>query len=129
MRSNAGESVQLFDDLSLRPPRVKQSRVQPAARLDPSNGPAYLAREVGMFEREQKAFARRLPDLLRTSRGKIAVLHASKLVGVYDTEDEAFRSGLSQFGLDEPFLLRTIQPEREDEAPALVMGLIDAKLP
>jgi hypothetical protein len=78
-----------------------------------------------MFEREEKAFARRLPDLLRTSRGKVAVFHASKLVGVYDTEDEAFRSGLTQFGLDEPFFLRTIQPERVDETPALVLGLID----
>ena len=82
-----------------------------------------------MFEREQRAFTRRLPELLRTSRGKIAVFHASKLIGVYETEDEAFRSGLSRFGLDEPFLLRTIEPERQEEAPALVMGLIDAKLP
>jgi hypothetical protein len=82
-----------------------------------------------MFEREQKAFSRRLPELLRTSRGKVAVFHASKLVGIYDTEDEAFRSGLTKFGLGEPFLLRTIEPERQEEAPALVMGLIDAKLP
>ena len=52
-------------------------------------------------ERNYAAFAAKLPDLLKTERGKFALMHRGDIVGFYDTLGDAVRAGTLKFGEDD----------------------------
>jgi len=59
--------------------------------------------------REMAAFRRELPALLRLA-GKYALIRGDRLVGAYDTEEEAVTAGEERFGFDF-FLVRQIRAD------------------
>lgn len=75
-------------------------------------------REQTQIEREQAAFEAQLPALLSEHAGEYVVFHGEEPVSFFPTYDEAYRAGLAQFGLDEPFLVS--QVVERDRAPASV---------
>ena len=48
-------------------------------------------------ERNYAAFAQKLPALLKTRRGKFALMHHGDIVGFFDTLGDAVRSGKLKF--------------------------------
>lgn len=56
---------------------------------------------------ERKAFKHMREKLEASSNGKWALIHKSKLVGTYDTFDEAASDAVKKFGRG-PFLIRQI---------------------
>ena len=67
------------------------------------------------LEREFAAFKRLLPDLVRTVKGKFALIHGDDLDSSWDTEDAAYTAGCQRFGL-QPFLVMLVD-EHEKPIP------------
>lgn len=62
-------------------------------------------------------------------KGKFALIHDGKIVGTYDTQDEALSVGALEFGL-EPYMIRQVgQEEITLKAPALTLGILRADRP
>ena len=72
------------------------------------------------FYHSQKA------ELVKHYNGQFALVKEDKLIGSYTTWEEAFTSGVQQFG-NVPFLIKLVQ-ETEDviQFPAFVVGGINA---
>jgi hypothetical protein len=68
--------------------------------------------------------------LLRSHSGGYVVITGTIVLGVFDSLDQAFVAGVEHCGPRRPFLLQLVCAEEpEQELPALVHGLIDARLP
>ena len=51
-----------------------------------------------VLERETRCFRARLPDLLSTAEGKYALIRSDRVVGLFDTEEEAVNVGFARCG-------------------------------
>ena len=69
-----------------------------------------------LFEIEIARYNELLPQLLQSSKGKFVIIKGRELLGVFDSNDEAYGAGLDAYGVVS-FLLR---PERERE-PVLTL--------
>jgi len=68
------------------------------------------------------------PDLLKSNRGKFALIKDGKLLGTFDTDSDAYKFGLSQLG-NVPFLIvRIIENDERESIPILELGLLNAHL-
>jgi hypothetical protein len=79
-----------------------------------------------MLEEEIHYFDEHLKDLLARSRGNFALVKGSRLVGTFDTQEEALEAGARAFGL-ESFLVRRVEEAPVAAyVPALTLGLLRA---
>jgi hypothetical protein len=79
-----------------------------------------------MLEQERQYFSDHLNEWLRLYPGKFVVIKGDRLLGAFDTNDEALAAGAREYGL-EPFLVRRVQPMQEEvKIPALTLGLLRA---
>ena len=86
---------------------------------------AQLSEEI---RRELEAYRRMEEELLREHEGKVVLIKDGKLVGVYDSEEEAFRAALEKFG-PVPVLIKRVRREgRPEEVLAFTLGLSGATL-
>jgi hypothetical protein len=82
------------------------------------------------LDNDERAFIAMRDELIRQYGIGHAVIQAGKLFGVYSTADEAFEVAIRTFGTRTPFFIRNIAAGQPPiEAPALVLGLIDSKIP
>jgi hypothetical protein len=49
-------------------------------------------------KRNYEAFRKKLPDLLKTRRGKFALIHEGEIVEFFDTAGDSYRAGLKLYG-------------------------------
>ncbi len=76
------------------------------------------------LETELAHFKRLLKQLLETAEGKFALVKGEKLIGVFDTDQDAYRRGVKLFA-EQPFLVRQIRRrEPTCECPALHVELV-----
>lgn len=76
-----------------------------------------LASEIEFFEDQ-------LPSLLLEHAGKVVVISAAKVVGVFPTYEKALAVGAVKFGR-RPFLVRYILPTQPDLGlPAMALALL-----
>lgn len=78
---------------------------------------------------ERAAFMTMRDDLIRAGRRGYAVVQNRQLVEVSASWEEAFDHAIKRFGTKTPFLIERIEERITAEAPALVLGLLDPKLP
>lgn len=78
-----------------------------------------LAEEDPTLKSEIEFFESQKESLLKTHPGQYALVVGRKPVGVYTTEEEAYRAGLKEVG-NKPFLIRQIR----DEEPRFQVPLI-----
>ncbi len=65
-------------------------------------------------------------NLLSQSTGKFALIKGEELVGIFDTDADAYRAGLGKFG-NVPFLVVHVQEgEEKSWIPVLQLGLLRA---
>jgi hypothetical protein len=64
------------------------------------------------LEKELKAFARMLPKLLSSDKGKYALIYDGKLLGTFTSKEDALKFGIEKVG-DEEFLIRHIVQDEE----------------
>ncbi len=83
---------------------------------------------VEVIRKELNYFKKTKGELLKTQRGKFALIKGEKLVGTFTTGEEAYREGVRSFGR-EPFLIKPIvEAEEEQKIPVLSAHLIHANL-
>ena len=59
-------------------------------------------------------------ELVREAPGKFALIYSDRIIGVFDTDDEAFAQGYERFG-NVPFLVKEIA---EADMPVHMMSLL-----
>lgn len=64
---------------------------------------------ANLLERELSTFQNLKLELARQSLGKFALVHGERLIGVYDSYEDALQAGYEIVGLDEPFLVRQVE--------------------
>jgi len=80
------------------------------------------------LEKEYAFYQRSKAELLKQAKGKFALIKDEKLVGVFDTDSDAYNAGLLKFG-NVPFLIVRITDEEErGTIPILEFGLLNADL-
>lgn len=83
---------------------------------------------VEVLEKELRFFDKIKADLLKTQKGKIALVKNEQLVDTFTTLEEAYREGVNRFG-KEPFLIKPIEEKEEQQRiPALTANLLHANL-
>jgi len=81
-----------------------------------------------VLEKEIRFFNKIKGDLLKTYKGKIALIKNEQLVNTFTTFEEAYREGVKRFG-KEPFLIKPIEEtEAQQTIPALTANLLHANL-
>jgi hypothetical protein len=63
------------------------------------------------FDRERQVFGERRRELLASSEGKYVVVVGDRMIGAFETEDEAERSGYDTFGLGPLYIKRVLAAE------------------
>ena len=77
---------------------------------------------------EYAYFAEIRAELLKEQEGRYALIKGKKLIGVFDTDTDAYQVGVMQFG-NEVFLIVRISQEDENYwIPTLELGLLDADI-
>jgi hypothetical protein len=69
------------------------------------------------FSREDAAFERELPRLLREHPGKVALVHGDVVVGVFDDANQAVIEGARRFGLARLVCYPITEPEEPAYMP------------
>jgi hypothetical protein len=78
-------------------------------------------REELVFYESKKA------EWLLAHEGKFVLIKGSKLLGVFETQEQAYSEGLQQLG-NTPFLIKQVMKEEPVQSiPALHFGLIRAR--
>jgi hypothetical protein len=70
------------------------------------------------YDRERDAFESHRDELLAMSAGKFVVLVGERMIGPFETEDEAERSGYETFGLGPLYIKRISAEDQVVELPA-----------
>ena len=76
------------------------------------------------FSREQAAYERERPRLVREHLGRIALIHGDDVVGVFSDIDEAIGESYRRFGNDQ-----TMLKEIRDPDPPDFISLVDTRHP
>lgn len=77
---------------------------------------------------EYSYFAEIKSELLKDQGGKFALIKGKKLVGVFDTDTDAYQVGVMQFGNEAFLIVRITQEEESYWIPTLELGLLDADI-
>ena len=79
-----------------------------------------------MLDVERAFYAEKVEEWKRLYPGKVVVVKERRLLGAYQTIEEALAAGAAEFGL-QSFLVRPVgEGEREVSIPALTLGLLGA---
>ena len=79
-----------------------------------------------MLDQEIQYFEANRHDLLRQYPGKFIVLKEQRLLGPYESIQEALGAGVAEFGITSFLVRRTDQPVENITIPALTLGLLRA---
>lgn len=77
---------------------------------------------------EYAYFAEIKSELLKDQGGKFALIKGRKLIGVFDTDTDAYQVGVMQFGNEAFLIVRISQEEEGYWIPTLELGLLDADI-
>jgi hypothetical protein len=78
---------------------------------------------------EQSYYLEVRSELLKTSEGKFVLIKGRKLIGTYDTGENAYADGIAKLGNVAMLITQVKREEKRDQVPALTLGLIHARLP
>ena len=80
------------------------------------------------FEIEIERYNELLPELLESSKGKFVVIKGRELLGIYDSNDDAYEAALDKYGLS-GFLLRPVRETQQVVSiPALQLGILHGRI-
>ncbi len=83
---------------------------------------------IDALSEELKAYERMRAELLKKYRGKVVAIKDGKLVGVYNSEEEAFRDVVEKYGLVPVLIKRVVEKEKPEEMPSYTYGLLGVVL-
>ncbi len=83
---------------------------------------------IDSLREELEAYEKMKAELLEKYRGKVVVIKDGRLVGVYDSEEEAFKDVLERYGFVPVLIKRVVEKEKPEEIPSYTYGLLDVVL-
>jgi hypothetical protein len=83
---------------------------------------------VSILEKELKAYEEMKEALLKKYRGKVVAIKDGKLLGVYESEEDAFKDVLEKYGLVPVLIKRVVDKEKPEEIPSYTYGLLGVVL-
>ena len=83
---------------------------------------------LGVLEKELRVYEEMKEELLKKYRGKVVAIKDGKLLGVYESEEEAFRDVVEKYGLVPVLIKRVVDKEKPEEIPAYSYGLLGVVL-
>lgn len=69
---------------------------------------------TNLLTKETETYQNNKEDLLRESSGKFVLIKGEKIIGVYDTRNDAIKIGIDKFG-NSPFLVKKISEVEETQ--------------
>lgn len=84
-------------------------------------GAETLRRELETYESMKR-------ELLERYRGKVVAIKGGELLGVYDSEEDAFRDVVERYGFVPVLIKRVVDEEKPEEMPSYTYGLLDTVL-
>ena len=73
---------------------------------------------------EYRAYETMKDELLKKYEGKVVVIRKGKVIGVYNSEEEALKDVLEKFGLKPVLIKRVLREEKTEHIPAYTYGLL-----
>lgn len=73
---------------------------------------------------ELAAYERMKDMLLRKYEGKVVVIRNGEVIGVYDSEEEAFKSVVEKYGPVPVLIKRVVRKEEPEHLPSYTYGLL-----
>ena len=83
---------------------------------------------IDSLREELEAYEKMKAELLEKYRGKVVVIKDGRLVGVYDSEEEAFKDVLEKYGFVPVLIKRVVEKEKPEEIPSYTYGLLSVVL-
>ena len=84
--------------------------------------------DIAVLRRELEAYEKMRKELLERYRGKVVAIKDGKVVGVYDSEEEAFKDVVEKYGLVPVLIKRVVEREKPEEIPSYTYGLLGVVL-
>lgn len=84
-----------------------------------------MSERKDVLDRDIEYFEAHREELLQKYPGKVLLIHEETIIGVFDSEEEAYRKGVEVFG-NQPFLIKRVIPKQDEVIaafPALFLGL------
>ena len=82
------------------------------------------------LETEQDYFARNKEELLKHHEGKFALISGESLIGIWDSQERAYREGVVRFGNVSFLIKQVLKVEPVESIPLLLVGEVsNAHLP
>ena len=83
---------------------------------------------IDALKKELEVYKKMREELLKKYRGKVVAIKDGELVGVYDSEEEAFRDVVEKYGLVPVLIKRVVEREKPEEIPSYTYGLLGVVL-
>lgn len=77
---------------------------------------------------EYRAYEKMKRGLVEKYEGKVVVIRDGKLVGVYESEEEALKDVLNKYGLKPVLIKRVTRREEPEQLPSYMYGLTSVNL-
>ena len=74
------------------------------------------------LEIEQDYFARNKEELLKHHEGKFALISGESLIGIWDSQERAYREGVIRFGKASFLIKQVLEEEPVASIPLLLVG-------
>ncbi|MFQ5895020.1 MAG: hypothetical protein ACE5JJ_04270 [Nitrospinota bacterium] len=78
---------------------------------------------MDLFKEELALFEEKKAELLKSHEGQFALIKGRNLVGVFPTEEEAYKEGIRHFGLESFFIKKVVEEEKPEIAPLLALAI------
>ena len=75
---------------------------------------------------EREYFSEHQSEWREAHAGKFVLVKGRELVGTFNRAEDAITEGARRFG-EEPFLVRSVDQEKDIYIPALALGILDAR--
>jgi hypothetical protein len=79
-----------------------------------------------MLETELAYYKAHRDEWLSSHRDRFVVVKGQKLIGVFNSQDDALRAGARLFGLDSFLVKQVTDSDKPVSIPALTLGLLGA---
>jgi hypothetical protein len=77
---------------------------------------------------ELKAYERMKENLLKEHEGKVVAIKDGELIGIYNSEEEAFKDVVEKYGVIPVLIKRITREEKLEQLPSYTYGLLSVTM-
>ena len=81
-----------------------------------------------VLAKELEAYKRMKEKLLKENEGKVVAIKDSNIIGIYDSEEEAFKNVVENYGFVPVLIKRIVREEKPENLPSYTYGLLSVTM-